>query len=389
MNTCATMTPFVSIGRPGMAIPFFDLRAALTETQAELTAAFGRVLASGNLIFGAETEAFEREFAALCGTAHSVAVGSGLDALTLMLMGLGVGRGDEVIVPGNTYIATWLAVSAVGAHVVPVEPDCATFNIRPAAVEAAVTPRSAAILAVHLYGQSADMTELRRIATKHGLALLVDAAQAAGARIHGEARNIVGDAAGFSFYPTKNLGALGDGGAVATDDAALADKVRMLRNYGSPAKDRFELKGVNSRLGELQAAFLRSRIARLDEWNRRRRALAERYVTRLAGAELLRLPQVIAGAEPVWHLFTVRVGQGRRDELQRGLAAAGIGTGIYYPVPPHLAPAYAAERRSFAPLPLTEALAREILSLPLHPHLTPAKVDRVSDAVLDWLATAT
>jgi dTDP-3-amino-3,4,6-trideoxy-alpha-D-glucose transaminase len=371
-----------------MAIPFLDLHAGLAETQAELQAAFARVLASGTLILGPETEAFEGEFAALNGTSHAVAVGNGVDALTLILMGLGLGPGDEVIVPANTYIATWLAVSAVGAQVVPVEPDPGSFNIDPAAVEAAVTPRSAAILAVHLYGQSADMAALRRTATKHGLALLVDAAQAHGARFLGAARNIVGDAAGFSFYPTKNLGALGDGGAVATDDAALADKVRMLRNYGSAAKDQFELKGVNSRLGELQAAFLRSRIARLDDWNRRRRALAERYLARLAGGELLRLPQVIAGAEPAWHLFTVRVGRGRRDELRRALAAAGIGTGIYYPVPPHLSPAYAAERRSFAPLPLTEALAREVLSLPLHPHLAMAEADRVCEAVLDWLATA-
>jgi len=299
-----------------------------------------------------------------------------------------VGPGDEVIVPGNTYIATWLAVSAVGAAIVPVDPDPCSYNIDPARVEAAVTPRSAAILAVHLYGQSADMTALSRIATRHGLALLADAAQAAGARLQGEARNLVGDAAGFSFYPTKNLGALGDGGAIATDDAALAEKLRRLRNYGSPAKDRFEMKGVNSRLGELQAAFLRSRIGRLADWNRRRRALAERYLARLPASERLRLPQIIPGAEPAWHLFTLAVGQGRRDELRRFLAAAGIGTGIYYPLPPHRQPAYAAEASRLPPLPVSEALAQEVLNLPLHPHLTMAEADRICDAVLAWHGAA-
>jgi dTDP-4-amino-4,6-dideoxygalactose transaminase len=382
------MTPFAITSRPGMAIPFLDLRASLAETEAELTAAFARVLASGNLILGPETEGFEQEFAALCGTAYAVALGSGLDALTLILTGLGVGPGDEVIVPGNTYIATWLAVSAAGAQLVPVDPDPGSFNIDPARVEAAVTPRSAAILAVHLYGQSADMAALRRIAARHGLALLADAAQAAGARLCGAARNIVGDAAGFSFYPTKNLGALGDGGAVATDDGALADKLRKLRNYGSPAKDQFELKGINSRLGELQAAFLRSRIARLDAWNRRRRALAEYYLARLAGSALLRLPCVIPGAEPAWHLFTLRVGEGRRDALRRFLAAAGIGTGVYYPAPPHLSAAYAGEPCGFPPLPISEALAQEVLSLPLHPHLAMAEADRVCDAVLEWRGAA-
>lgn len=380
------MTSSAVIAIPAM-IPFLDLRQSIEDTRTELDAAFARVLTSGSLIFGPELEAFEREFAAFCEVDHAIGVGNGLDAMTLILMALGLGTGDEVIVPGNTHIATWLAVSAVGARPVPVEPCVQTHNIDTGCVENAITSRTAAILPVHLYGQSADMTELRRIAERHGLALVVDAAQAAGAKFLGRTGNTIGDAAAFSFYPTKNMGALGDGGAIVTPDASLAEKIRKLRNYGGIAKNYHELKGINSRLGEIQAGILRSRLQRLENWNRRRSTLAHRYLARLSGQALLAMPQVIPPAQPVWHLFTIRVLQGNRERLRRFLEAAGIGSGIYYPVPPHLSPAYESERPGFAPLPLTEALAGSVLSLPLHPHLTESDVDRVSDSILEWLHT--
>jgi dTDP-3-amino-3,4,6-trideoxy-alpha-D-glucose transaminase len=254
----------------------------------------------------------------------------------------------------------------------------------PSAVEAAVTPRSAAILPVHLYGLCADMPRLAAIARRHGLALVADAAQAMGASLGGQRSPLVGHAAALSFYPTKNLGALGDGGAVLTDDAALADKVARLRNYGGRKKNEHSIKGGNSRLDELQAAFLHGRLRRLDDWNTRRRSLAARYLDRLAGQSALALPKVIAGCEPAWHLFTLRVLNGRREALRRRLENAGIGTGIYYPTPPHLLPAFATERHRFPPLPICERLADEVLSLPLHPQLTTREVDHVADGAVQW-----
>jgi dTDP-4-amino-4,6-dideoxygalactose transaminase len=367
-----------------MIIPFLSLKASVAELRPQFDAAYARVMDRGQFILGEEGESFEAAFADYCEAAHAVGVGSGLGALTLMLLAFDIGGDDEVIVPANTHIATWLAVSATGARVVPVEPDPTTFNIDPAGVEAAITPRTAAILAVHLYGQSADMTRLRAIAGRHGLALVVDAAQAAGARHAGSRGGIIGDAAAFSFYPTKNLGALGDGGAVVTADGALADKVRKLRNYGSLTRNVHELLGQNCRLDELQAAFLHCRLTRLETWNDRRRALAARYLQRLAGLDAIRMPTVDPAAEPVWHLFTVQVAGGRRDDLMRYLAAAGIGTGIYYPVPPHMSDAYAQSRGCFPPLPVTQKLAQSVMSLPLHPHLGTAETDRVSEVVCEW-----
>ncbi|HKR64756.1 MAG TPA: DegT/DnrJ/EryC1/StrS family aminotransferase, partial [Thermoanaerobaculia bacterium] len=288
------------------AVPFLDLAAAYDELRDELDAAALRVLHSGWYILGPEVEAFEHEFASYCGARHCVGVGNGLDALQLMLTAAGIGAGDEVIVPANTYIATWLAVSRAGATPVPVEPDAATHNLDPAGVEAAITARTKAILAVHLYGQPADMTSLSAIAKRHALLLFEDAAQAHGATWHGARAGSLADAAAFSFYPGKNLGALGDAGAVTTNDAALADRVRLLRNYGSRVKYEHEVQGGNSRLDAVQAALLRVKLKRLDEWNDRRRVIARRY-----SSELANCPHVLEGADPSWHLYVIT--SDRRD----------------------------------------------------------------------------
>src|SRR5918992_4509252 len=298
-------------------IPFLDVPAAYAELQHELDDAAKRVMASGQFILGPEVTAFEEEFAAYCDVRHAIGVGSGLDALRLLLLGYEIGPGDEVIVPSNTFIATWLAVSQAGATPVPVEPDPATHNITAEAVEASITPSTKAIMPVHLYGQSADMDRLAALGCERGIPVIEDAAQAQGARYRGRRTGGLADAAGFSFYPGKNLGALGDAGAVTTDDDALAERVRLLRNYGSKVKYHHDLPGMNSRLDSLQAAFLRIKLRRLDEWNERRREVAERYLERLDGTEGLVLPAVADWAEPVWHLFVVQ--HPRRDDLQERL----------------------------------------------------------------------
>jgi dTDP-4-amino-4,6-dideoxygalactose transaminase len=367
--------------RPGGAeaeIPFLDLKSASAELRPALEEAFRRVLDSGWYVLGGELERFESEFADYCGAAHCVGVGNGLDALHLILRGYGIGEGDEVIVPANTYIATWLAASHAGARPVPVEPDGRTYNLDPARLEAAITARTKAVIAVHLYGQPADMDAINAVARRHGLKVIEDAAQAHGARYKGRRAGSLGDAAGFSFYPGKNLGALGDGGAVVTGDAGLAERVRMLRNYGSRAKYHHEAEGFNSRLDELQAALLREKLRRLDEWNDRRRRAADAYLAALADSGL-GLPTVPAWAEPVWHLFVVR--HPRREALRQRLQAAGIGTVIHYPVPPHLQPAYAGLGFAEGAFPLAEAIHREVLSLPMGPHLAPRDAERVADAL--------
>ncbi|WP_377702765.1 DegT/DnrJ/EryC1/StrS family aminotransferase [Pseudoduganella sp. UC29_71] len=347
-------------------IPFLDLGAMHAELRPRLDAAYCRVLDSNNLILGPETAAFEREFAAYCGARHCIGVGNGLDALFLTLKAWGVGPGDEVIVPSNTFIATWLAVSYTGATPVPVEPDPRTMNIDPDLIEAAITPRTRAIMPVHLYGQPADMDPVMALAARRNLRVLEDAAQAHGARYKGRRTGTLGHAAGFSFYPGKNLGALGDGGAIVTDDDALAEQLRMLRNYGSRVKYQNEVQGHNSRLDELQAAFLREKLGLLDGWNVRRRELAQHYRDALAGSGLA-LQHVPDWAEPVWHLFTVRHLQ--RDRLQAELMQHGVHTVIHYPVPPHLQPAYAALQLQAGSYPLSEAIHQQVLSLPLWPQM--------------------
>jgi dTDP-4-amino-4,6-dideoxygalactose transaminase len=358
-----------------MKIPFLDLKAPHAELREELEAASRRVLESGWFIMGPECEAFEAEFAAYCGARHCVGVGNGLEALHLILRAMGVGPGDEVIVPSNTYIATWLAVSYAGATPVPVEPDGRTHNLDPARVEEAVTPRTKAIMPVHLYGQPADMDAIGEIAARKGLRVVEDAAQAHGALYKGRRAGSLADAAGFSFYPGKNLGALGDAGAVVTDDADLADRVRVLRNYGSRVKYEHESRGYNSRLDELQAALLRAKLPRLNEWNARRRRVAESYSQQLEGVAGLTLPVVPEWAEAVWHLFVVRTPE--RARLQAHLAEAGVGTLIHYPKPPHMQTAYADAGHGAGDFPVAERLSEQVLSLPMGPHLSDDSVEYV------------
>jgi dTDP-4-amino-4,6-dideoxygalactose transaminase len=363
-------------------IPFLDLRAAYLELQEELDAACQRVLSSGWYILGQEVEAFENEFASFCGVQHCIGVSSGLDALELILRGHGIGTGDQVIMPANTFIATWLAVSRTGAVPVPVEPDERTYNIRVDQIEAALTERTRAIVPVHLYGQPADMNPICELARDHGLKVIEDAGQAYGARYRGRRAGGLGDAAGFSFYPGKNLGACGDGGAIVTNDNALATRIRMLRNYGSQEKYYHEIKGCNARLDALQAALLRVKLGHLDGWNRRRRDAADRYIKALSGLPRLALPHVPEDVEPVWHIFVVR--HPRRDELQRHLSGAGIETLIHYPVPPHLSSAY--KDLSYVPgdYPRTESIAGSLLSLPIGPHLGQELQNRIISVLTDF-----
>jgi dTDP-3-amino-3,4,6-trideoxy-alpha-D-glucose transaminase len=356
-------------------IPFLDLAAPHSALRAELDAAAARVLDRSSYVLGPEVEAFEREFAAFTGARACVGVGSGLDALRLALLAAGVGPGDEVIVPAHTFIATWLAVTEVGATPVPVDVDPATGGVTAAACAAAVTPRTRALVPVHLYGHPVDCDALEAIAARHGLFLLFDAAQAHGARWRGRPLGARGSASAWSFYPGKNLGALGDGGAVTTGDLALAERLRRLRNYGQAERYRHVEHGVNSRLDELQAAFLRVKLPHLDAWNRRRRAVAGAYAAALPPALPLVAPA--DGAEPCWHLLVVRAA--RRDALRARLAAAGVETLVHYPVPPHLQPVYAG-RFAEGAFPVAEALAREVVSLPMGPHLTERDAERVADA---------
>jgi dTDP-4-amino-4,6-dideoxygalactose transaminase len=337
-------------------VPFLNLGATYQELRSDLDTAYQRVMDSGWYILGEEVDAFERAFADYCGVRHCVGVGNGLEALHLLVRAYGIGPGDEVIVPSNTYIATWLAVSQAGATPVPVEPDPRTFNLDPAAIERAITRKTKAILPVHLYGQPAEMEPIMSIASAHGLKVIEDVAQAQGALYQGRMTGALGDAAGFSFYPGKNLGAYGDAGAVTTNDDEIADRVRLLRNYGSRIKYQNEVQGYNSRLDPLQAAFLGVKLQRLAEWNNRRRAIAERYLAELEIADLI-LPHVPHVTEPVWHLFVIR--HPRRDELQKYLAEQGVQTLIHYPIPPHLSDAYrnaGRHRTEFAHRPSSHAV---------------------------------
>lgn len=359
-----------------MTISFLDLKTPYIELKDELNAAFRRVMESGWYILGKEVEAFEEEFAAYSGAKYCIGVASGLDALFLIIRALGIGPGDEVIVPANTYIATWLAVTHAGATPVPVEPNESTYNLDPGKIEAVITSKTKAILPVHLYGQAADMDPINALATRYGLKVIEDCAQAHGARYKGRRAGSLGDAAGFSFYPGKNLGAIGDGGAVTTSDPALADRIRVLRNYGSRIKYHNEVAGWNSRLDELQAAFLRVKLPILDEWNDRRKKIADGYLKHLAAVPGLILPSVPDWAEPVWHLFVVRHPQ--RDGLQNTLAETGIGTLIHYPIPPHRQPVYANLSYKEGDFPLSERLAREVLSLPMGPHMPISDMENVT-----------
>lgn len=361
-----------------MKVPFLNLLAAYEEIKPELDAAYNRVMSSGHYILGTETEAFEREFAAYCGVKHCIAVGSGLDALHLVLKAWNIGKGDEVIVPANTFIATWLAVSYAGATPVPVEPDEFTYNLAPENIEAAITTKTKAIIPVHLYGQPADMHRIKAIARKYSLRVLEDAAQAHGACYHGSRTGGLGDAAAFSFYPGKNLGAFGDGGAITTNDDDVATTVRKLRSYGSSIKYVHEMKGYNSRLDELQAALLRVRLKYLDQWNSRRVEIAGTYEKEL-GKLGLQVPFVPEWVEPVWHLYVIRCNN--RAVLQDKLNKAGISTLIHYPTPPHMQEAYASLNFKQGDFSLSEKLSSEILSLPMGPQLRKDQLEYIIDVL--------
>jgi dTDP-4-amino-4,6-dideoxygalactose transaminase len=364
------------------SVPFLDLKAAYLELKPEIDAAIARVLDSGWYILGEEVDAFEAEFASYCGSRHCIGVANGLDALHLALRALDVGPGDEVIVPSNTYIATWLAVSQCGATPVPVEPDPLTHNLDPARIAAAITPRTRVLMPVHLYGQPVDLDPLLALAREHGLRVVEDAAQAHGARYRGKRVGAHGDLVAWSFYPGKNLGALGDAGALTTDDAGLAERLRVLRNYGSRVKYVNDEAGWNSRLDPLQAAALRVKLRHLDAWNARRAALAAAYDEALSALDLVR-PSVPQWAEPAWHLYVVQID--RRDEVQRELAARGIGSLIHYPIPPHRQQAYAQAGWAEGSLPIAERLAARVLSLPMGPQLDPAAPRIVAAALRDIL----
>jgi len=362
-----------------MKVPFLDLKAAHAELRTELDAACSRVIESGWFILGDEVKAFEGEFAAYCGAKHCIGVGNGLEALHLALRAMGIGAGDEVIVPANTYIASWLAVSQAGATPVPVEPNRRTYNVDPEQIENAITSKTKAIMPVHLYGQPADMDPIKTIASRYGLKVLEDASQAHGALYKSQRVGSVGDAAAFSLFPGKNLGALGDAGVALTNDDELASKIRWLRNYGSETKYYNKVQGYNSRLDELQAALLRVKLKTLDDWNERRKARATYYLQTLEGQPDLVLPYVPQSTDPVWHLFVVR--HPRRDDLRLHLEKSGVGTIIHYPVPPHLQEAYASAGYAKGAFPITEAMANEVLSIPIGPHLSETQAEYVVDQI--------
>lgn len=356
-------------------VPFADLAALHHPLRFELLAAAERVIDRGWFVLGDEVATFEAQWASACGSSFAVGVGTGLDALTLSLEALGIGPGDEVLVPSNTYIATWLAVSAVGATPAPVEPDPITHLMTPTAAEAAIGSRTAAILPVHLYGRPVDVDGFEELATRHGLALVFDAAQAHGATFDDRPLGGRGDATAWSFYPTKNLGALGDGGAIVTNDAALADKVKLLRNGGQRNRYLHEEFGVNSRLDEMQAAILRARLPLLAGWTARRRALAARYRTQLTGSSVTVPPECDPGH--VYHLFPILSPD--RDRLRADLAERGIETLIHYPISLPKQPAMAPTDP--AACPIGARIADQVLSLPLHPQLSFDDLDRVAEAV--------
>jgi dTDP-4-amino-4,6-dideoxygalactose transaminase len=361
-----------------VAISFLDLKAAFSEVGPEAQAAALRVLNSGYYIGGPEVSGFEERFADYCGASSCVGVANGLDALHLALRAMNVGDGDEVIVGSNNYIATWLAVDMAGAIAVPIEPDPATYNLAPALIEAAITPRTKVILPTHLYGQPADLDPILAVARRHGLKVLEDAAQGHGARYKGRRIGSHGDAVAWSFYPSKNLGALGDAGAVTSSDPDLAERVRVLGNYGSQRRYVNRVKGYNSRLDPLQAALLDVKLRKLDEWNARRAAIADLYRAAL-DPDVVTVPSVPEWAEPAWHLFVVRCAH--RDALQQHLAEQQVQTLIHYPIPPHLQQAYADRGFSAGDFLVAEQLAREVLSLPIGPHLSLQDAQQVVAAV--------
>ena len=360
-------------------VAFLDLNVPHGEIRDELDQAYQDVVNRGLFIGGPELAAFESEYASFCRSKYCIGVGNGLEALHLLLFAYGIRPGDEVIVPSNTFIATWLAVSQVGAVPVPVEPIEQTFNIDPSRIEQAITARTKAIIPVHLYGQPAEMDAINAVAHSHGLRVIEDAAQSQGARYRTRYSGSLGDAAAHSFYPGKNLGAMGDGGAITTNDEALATRLRMLRNYGSTMKYEHDVIGFNSRLDELQAAFLRVKLRKLEKWNLRRREIARFYQLGLSGIDDCILPMVPSHIEPAWHLYVIRTSS--RAAIQESLYRNGVMAAIHYPTAPHLQGAYADAGFAEGSFPISERIHKEVLSLPMGPHLSDHDVNTVIDAV--------
>jgi len=367
-------------------IPFLDVGYTYRVLQKEIDDAISRVLSGGQYIGGQEVTTFESNFAQFVGADHCIGVGNGLDALTLSLRSLGVGPGDEVIVPSHTFIATWLAVSENGAIPVPIDTATDEFAFDINQIESAITDRTRGIIVVHLYGCPVDLDQVAAIARRHHLWVIEDAAQAHGARYNGKRIGSLSTLTTWSFYPGKNLGAFGDGGAVTTNDTKLADSVRLLSNYGSVQKYEHKVLGVNSRLDPIQAAVLDVKLRHLDSWNGVRRAIAGLYLEELKNLEDLRLPSFTEGS--CWHLFVVRTT--KRDLIQSKLSEFGIGTGVHYPKPPHLQSAYRSTFERFgSALVETEKLAKEVLSLPMGPHLTQSDIEHVCGSIVPLLIRPT
>lgn len=356
-------------------IPFLQLLPTYNELQIELDEAYHRVMSSGWYLCGEETEAFESEFADYCEVKHCITVGNGLDALRLILEALGIGKGDEVIVPSHTFIATWLAVTQVGATPIPVEPNEGFFNINPSQIEAVITSHTKAIVPVHLYGHPADMDPIICLAEKYRIKVVEDAAQAHGALYKGKKTGGLATAAGFSFYPGKNLGAFGDAGCVTTNNDDIAKHVKKFRNYGSDVRYHHELLGINSRMDELQAAFLRVKLTRLDEWNTRRKMLADAYLQDLVGIPGTILPCIMPWSQPVWHIFPWLVK--KKEKMESHLKEHGISVINHYPIPPHLSPAYSYLGYRKGDFPIAERIASEEISLPIGPQLSPVDVAHI------------
>ncbi|MDN3954873.1 DegT/DnrJ/EryC1/StrS family aminotransferase [Sporolactobacillus laevolacticus] len=364
-----------------MNVPFVSFGPMHQEIKKEILDKFHDLYQKDWYINGPEVESFEREFASYCGANYSVGCGNGLDALYLILRGYEIHEGDEVIVPSNTYIATALAVSYTGAKPVFVEPNIETYMINPELIEEKITEKTKAILVVHLYGQTADMDKINLIAKKYGLKVIEDAAQAHGAKYKGTRAGNLGDAAGFSFYPSKNLGALGDAGAVVTNDSELAAKVKALTNYGSDRKYHNIYKGINSRLDEVQAGFLRVKLSHLDQLNEQRKTIAEKYLTQIDQDQIIK-PSIRDDSEPIWHIFAVRTT--KRQDFQKYLKENGIGTVIHYPIAIHLQEAYKDLNIRKGQLPVAEQIADEEISLPLWYGMSDEEVSYVIEKVNAW-----
>ena len=364
-------------------IPFLDLQSVNARHSDELTEAFNRVLRSGSYILGQEVQKFEREFADYCGTRYAIGVSNGLDALFLIIKAYGIGIGDEVIVPSNTYIATWLAVTRTGARVTPVECCENTFNIDPSRIESSINPNTKAILVVHLYGLTAEMAPINDIAKRHGLIVIEDGAQAHGAIYESKKVGALGNASGFSLYPTKNLGSLGDAGVITTNDRHLEEVLRKLINYGSSRKYLNNIQGYNCRLDELQAAFVRVKLRHLDEENSIRRQTAKYYLDNIISTKVI-CPNVPEPNRHVWHLFVIRLKN--RDRIQKRLAENGVSSLIHYPLPPHLQNAYREYNWHEGDFPITERIHKDVLSLPLWPGISTQTQKKVIKALSESIA---